>query len=331
MLTCIARSRQLRSESLPKAEEEEDVGVASTLGTRQAIKSLTSQIKEMALKASGAYKHCKPGSGRPNNNHNRNCPDSESESVLERFRCGYRRAGNPDSTPILRGNGLHGVFSSDGGTPESASGRSDSPVGFMEEDGCVEWVAQVEPGVLITFVSLPNRGGNDLKRIRFSCEMFNKCQAQQWWTNNYDKVMELYNVQRLIPQAAPLPIPPWSQDEISKVESSEDGLVIPPISKELLSGHSHSPRAVGDYAASSSSKDFSREIGQSDEPSVSNASEMETEWVEEDEPGVYITIRALPGGPRELKRIRFSRERFGEIEARLWLEENRSRIQRRYL
>jgi len=36
----------------------------------------------------------------------------------------------------------------------------------LEEEEGKEWVAQVEPGVLITFVSLP-RGGNDLKRIRF--------------------------------------------------------------------------------------------------------------------------------------------------------------------
>jgi hypothetical protein len=39
--------------------------------------------------------------------------------------------------------------------------------------------------------------------------------------------------------------------------------------------------------------------------SVSNGSDEEREWVEEDEPGVYITIRALPGGIRELRRVRF--------------------------
>ena len=39
--------------------------------------------------------------------------------------------------------------------------------------------------------------------------------------------------------------------------------------------------------------------------SISNASDQEREWVEEDEPGVYITIRALPGGIRELRRVRF--------------------------
>jgi len=38
---------------------------------------------------------------------------------------------------------------------------------------------------------------------------------------------------------------------------------------------------------------------------MSNASEMQGEWVEEDEPGVYITIRQLPDGTRELRRVRF--------------------------
>ena len=49
----------------------------------------------------------------------------------------------------------------------------------------------------------------------------------------------------------------------------------------------------------------SREADRSGELSISNASDMETEWVEQDEPGVYITIRALPGGKRELRRVRF--------------------------
>jgi hypothetical protein len=31
----------------------------------------------------------------------------------------------------------------------------------------------------------------------------------------------------------------------------------------------------------------------------------DTEWVEQDEPGVYITLTALPGGVKELKRVRF--------------------------
>jgi hypothetical protein len=38
--------------------------------------------------------------------------------------------------------------------------------GDGREEDTKEWVAQVEPGVLITFVSMA-QGGNDLQRIRF--------------------------------------------------------------------------------------------------------------------------------------------------------------------
>lgn len=49
----------------------------------------------------------------------------------------------------------------------------------------------------------------------------------------------------------------------------------------------------------------SREADQSGELSISNVSDIENEWVEQDEAGVYITIKALPGGSRELRRVRF--------------------------
>lgn len=49
----------------------------------------------------------------------------------------------------------------------------------------------------------------------------------------------------------------------------------------------------------------SREADRSGDISISNASDLETEWVEQDEPGVYITIRALADGRRELRRVRF--------------------------
>lgn len=119
----------------------------------------------MALKASGAYRNCKPCSGS-NNNHKPNYVDSDMASDSARFHCSYRRAGS--ATPRLWGKEMEGrlkVLSSGETTPASVSGRTESVV-FMEEDEPKEWVAQVEPGVLITFVSLP-QGGNDLKRIRF--------------------------------------------------------------------------------------------------------------------------------------------------------------------
>lgn len=368
MLTCIACSKQLNGRSLH--EQVEDDAIA-TPKTKQAIKALTAQIKDMALKASGAYKNCKPCSGSSGNNQNRNYAESDAASASEKFHYSYRRTGSSSSTPRLWGKEMEARLkglSSGEGTPASVSGRAESVV-FMEEDEPKEWVAQVEPGVLITFVSLPQEG-NDLKRIRFSREMFNKWQAQRWWAENYDKVMELYNVQRFNREAVPLSTLPRSEDEISKIESAEDSPVTPPLSKERLPRNFHRPAGMGHSSSDSldlhpmqsrqhydsaglastpklssingaktetSSADASartsssQEAAHSGELSISNASDLETEWVEQDEPGVYITIRALPGGIRELRRVRFSRERFGEMHARLWWEANRARIQEQYL
>lgn len=120
------------------------------------------------MKASGAYKNCKPCSGTSNCNRNGNYADFDNGSDSARFNWAYRRTGSSNSTPRMWGKKMEARLkglSSGEGTPASVSGRTES-VTFMEEDEPKEWVAQVEPGVLITFVSLPE-GGNDLKRIRF--------------------------------------------------------------------------------------------------------------------------------------------------------------------
>lgn len=133
----------------------------------------------MAIKASGAYKNCKPCSrGSSNNNGCRDYSDSERGSVSGRYHFSYTRAAAANAssnfTPRQRGREMESrlkALSSGETTPASVSGRTESVL-FMheeeeeEEDEPKEWVAQVEPGVLITFVSLP-QGGNDLKRIRF--------------------------------------------------------------------------------------------------------------------------------------------------------------------
>ncbi|KAL7616735.1 protein Brevis radix-like 3 [Lactuca sativa] len=333
MLTCIACTKQLNGGSLHEQEEGDSV---STPRTKQAVKTLTSQIKDIALKASGAYKNCKPCSGSSNNNPTRRgYADSEAGLSSGRFFCGYQRTGTGtgNSTPKVWGKEMEARLkglSSGSSTPASVSGRTESVV-FMEEDEVKEWVAQVEPGVLITFVSLPH-GGNDLKRIRFSREMFNKWQAQRWWSENCEKIMELYNVQRFNQQGVPLPSPPRSEDESSRTESIENSPVTPPLSKEhpprnLFHGSKTETSSVDVSAKTSSTRD----VDQSEEISLSNVSDLETEWVEQDEPGVYITIRTLPSGTRELRRVRFSRERFGEVHARMWWEKNRARIQQQYL
>ncbi|KAL3638913.1 PH, RCC1 and FYVE domains-containing protein 1 [Castilleja foliolosa] len=61
-----------------------------------------------------------------------------------------------------------------------------------------------------------------------------------------------------------------------------------------------------------------------------NASQIEAEWIEQYEPGVYITLVALRDGTRDLKRVRFSRRRFGEHQAESWWSENRERVYDKY-
>jgi hypothetical protein len=47
------------------------------------------------------------------------------------------------------------------------------------------------------------------------------------------------------------------------------------------------------------------EVGKNGSRQPEAESCQEAEWVEQDEPGVYITLTALPGGARNLKRVRF--------------------------
>ncbi|KAK1324798.1 Ultraviolet-B receptor UVR8 [Acorus calamus] len=54
------------------------------------------------------------------------------------------------------------------------------------------------------------------------------------------------------------------------------------------------------------------------------------EWVEQDYPGVYITLTTLSNDQRGLKRVRFSRKRFSEKEAELWWVENQERVYLKY-
>lgn len=55
------------------------------------------------------------------------------------------------------------------------------------------------------------------------------------------------------------------------------------------------------------------------------------EWVVQDEPGVYITLSALPGGGgNELKRVRFSRRHFTEAQAEKWWAEFGAKVCERH-
>ncbi|CAL0334800.1 unnamed protein product [Lupinus luteus] len=66
------------------------------------------------------------------------------------------------------------------------------------------------------------------------------------------------------------------------------------------------------------------------EPQESSADGSKAEWVEQYEPGVYITLTTLSSQKKGLKRVRFSRKRFSEKEAERWWEENQAIVYHKY-
>ncbi|KAG2324358.1 hypothetical protein Bca4012_038874 [Brassica carinata] len=68
----------------------------------------------------------------------------------------------------------------------------------------------------------------------------------------------------------------------------------------------------------------------SSQTAVNNTDQVEAEWIEQYEPGVYITLVALHDGTRDLRRVRFSRRRFGEHQAETWWSENREKVYEKY-
>ncbi|KAL3525087.1 hypothetical protein ACH5RR_013459 [Cinchona calisaya] len=57
---------------------------------------------------------------------------------------------------------------------------------------------------------------------------------------------------------------------------------------------------------------------------------LKLEWVEQCQPGVYITLTTLPNGQKVLRRVRFSRKKFTEIEAERWWDENQLLVHKKY-
>ncbi|PIN14638.1 hypothetical protein CDL12_12733 [Handroanthus impetiginosus] len=354
MLTCIPCSKQLNTTgSLREPPDDGASAPCATPSTKQAIKALTAQIKDMAVKASGAYKSCKPCSGSSSHDQSGAYVDSDAGLVSGRFYGSYRRTGSSISTPGLWGKEMEArlkALSSGSATPASVSGRTESVV-FTEEDEPKEWIAQVEPGVLITFVSLPH-GGNDLKRIRFRILILKGCCLDSlvgfglsncitmWWNSmGHNSKAQSIEGSLLTPPLRNERPPCHFRNPTGISYSSSDSLEHHPLQSRHSGALTSTPKLSSISAAKTetSSIDASAlsssptEIDHSGELSASNASDLETEWVEQDEPGVYITIGLLLGGTRELRRVRFSRERFGEAQARLWWEENKTRIQQQYL
>ncbi|CAH8330464.1 unnamed protein product [Eruca vesicaria subsp. sativa] len=239
------------------------------------------QIKDTAMKFSGAYKQCKPctgSSGRPMKKGHRPFPNFDNASEgsqkmigtdLDLTNSSHHPAGRSESK-------FTSVYGND---RESISAQF---CDVLDDEGHTEWMAQVEPGVQITFALLPS-GGNlqNIARLNVSSVR----QALQTPARSDDHRDSTY----------------------SKIESARE-------SKDWTRRHNfRPPRANVPHHLYGGSSNYGHHgeptmdaaarttTSSNDEPlSMSNASEMHGEWIEEDEPGVYTTIRQLSDGTREL-------------------------------
>lgn len=98
--------------------------------------------------------------------------------------------------------------------------------------------------------------------------------------------------------------------------------------EQIINGHNGLLASNG--PSSVRNKTSHPEVGKNGSRPPDAESCHDAEWVEQDEPGVYITLTALPGGARDLKRVRFSRKRFSETQAEQWWQENRARVYQQY-
>lgn len=113
------------------------------------------QLKDMVLKLSGTHRQ----QGAPQRRGGSPPPRGRTTSL---YRSGYYRPGVVQDDMAVPSATYLGT-----GGASSASSTPAWDIPVRPEGEAREWVAQVEPGVQITFVSLPGGAGNDLKRIRF--------------------------------------------------------------------------------------------------------------------------------------------------------------------
>ncbi|KAK1683793.1 hypothetical protein QYE76_044641 [Lolium multiflorum] len=107
----------------------------------------------------------------------------------EEERAGKRQVRNCDNCRSALADVAEEDEDEEEGTAVVAADRA---AGEEGSDG--EWVAEPEPGVLMTLLSRPD-GTNHLRKLRFREELFDGPRAaQRWWADNYDCIVELYSI-----------------------------------------------------------------------------------------------------------------------------------------
>ncbi|KAL2894301.1 PH RCC1 and FYVE domains-containing protein 1 [Bienertia sinuspersici] len=200
----LTRKAQLQEFELEKANQQlkEAVAIAGEETTKckaakEVIKSLTAQLKEMAERLPVGVARTSKSPSLPT--------FAPAPAFADFTNSSIDHCNEQIPSLMADSNALNGLVLSNGSaTPNSHSSvqsrlvssettRNGNRTGESEPRPENEWVEQDEPGVYITFVSLPG-GIKDLKRVRFSRKRFSEKQAEHWWSENRARVYEQYNV-----------------------------------------------------------------------------------------------------------------------------------------
>ncbi|ESR43646.1 hypothetical protein CICLE_v10010970mg [Citrus x clementina] len=111
-----------------------------------------------------------------------------------------RKVDSLCSSPIVFSNKLKSVYGRELCHDNSSGSVEDSKVARTEPQpkgtkaSKLEYAEQYEPGIYITFTTLPS-GQKGLKRVRFSRRRFTEKAAERWWEENQVVVYQKYGIE----------------------------------------------------------------------------------------------------------------------------------------
>ncbi|OMO98208.1 Zinc finger, FYVE-type [Corchorus capsularis] len=212
---CDSQDREIH-----KLQKNAEVSASCAVGesskfkeAKEVLKSITDQLKEITEKLP-------PEVSESETFRNMN---TQAEAFLHTYGTSEAASGFPanlESSNMLESNDGGTSSTREAAAQESSQNESRSSDASAIRGGGKEIIEQFEPGVYVTFVYHRN-GGKIFRRVRFSKRRFGEHQAEEWWSQNKDRVLLRYSPNANKPASAgPSHTPAPATDETSEAASS---------------------------------------------------------------------------------------------------------------
>ncbi|KAL6185113.1 hypothetical protein ACLB2K_041248 [Fragaria x ananassa] len=162
---------------------------------KELVKSITEQMKEFAERL--------PHEVSDNNSFKSLLAEADEfiNTSSGRSSLELGQLGAPDRPSLAHGSSKrednrvddHVVSADTQSSSGSSSKLPESSTTWTE--GQREVIEQFEPGVYVTLLQLPN-GARAFRRVKFSKRRFSSQQAEEWWTNNKERLLKRYSQPR---------------------------------------------------------------------------------------------------------------------------------------